>query len=188
MYYECPRCKTKNRIPFIGQCPNCGFTIDHLSGKRLSDFQQRKFKKHTELLYSDTISLDGEYNASFTHKGNEQLEDLINFTISYGDRVILPSTRGTHHNLAIISYVPEIIGSGTTIYNIGYLPCSGICIVSPQSYIFGHPFPVIDSWVRRNFKGTISKCKICGREAKIGQPMCRKCYRRYDNNWKNTLK
>jgi len=188
MYYECPKCKTKNEIPFIGKCPNCGFTIDHLSGKRLSDFQQRKFEQHNELLYSDTISLDGEYNASFTHKGNEQLEDLINFTISYGDRVILPSARGTYHNPAIISYVPEIIGSGTTIYNIGYLPCSGICIVSPQSYIFGHPFPVIDSWVGRNFEGIISKCKICGREVNIGQPMCRKCYRRYDNNWKNILK
>ena len=191
IYYNCPSCGKEFLAPFSGCCSNCGFSIDHLTGKCLSDFGRGKALKHTEPPKGTPISLeDGQYNAFFNYNGEAKLEYLVKFAISYGDRDILPPASGRRHeNPIIVSYIPEIIGSGTSIYNRNLLPCSGICVISPHSYEHGHPFPVIDNWVNEKYSCKITKCKFCGEEdTGFGQPFCVKCYNKYNINWENMVK
>lgn len=186
--YICPKCKNERHAPFKGHCAVCDFNIDHLSGKRLSDFQTSKYLKHTQLLHGSTITLtDSDYNASFDHNGDAKLEQLIQFTISYGKWAEIPSRSGQYTNPVIVSYVPEIIGAGTSIYEKDTLLCSGICIMSPQSYQFGHPFPVLDEWVNKNFNTFASTCSFCRKPTQFGQPFCHKCYQDRGSNWLNLI-
>jgi len=187
IYFSCPKCGNNSEAPFQNKCSFCGFNIDHLIGIRLSNHQQKKYEKHTSLLRGEGIALDdGEYNASFDHNGDANLVDLINFTISYGDRGQIPDSRGIYSNEAIVAYVPEIVGSGTSIYDRNCVPCSGICIISPQSYEYGHSFPTLDDWVTNNFSGK-SSCRYCGNQTDFGQPFCADCYNKCNIDWRQML-
>jgi len=173
----CPACGDRQNAPFTVPCPTCGFAIDHLTGIKLSDYQKKKRGEHDDLLHGRSIELHGkEYNASFDHNGDASLLDLLRFTISFGHRSVLPSSRGHYMNPVIVAYTPEVIGSGTSIYTPGLLPCSGICVVSPASYEFGHPYPVIQDWVQTTFGSIRTTCPYCGKPTEFGQPFCPECY------------
>ena len=140
----CPSCKEIIAGPFRLECPHCLFNIRGLVGQGTSDFQRRKWDQHTDILQGRDVHLyDKDFNASFDYNGHVLMTDLVRFTISYGDRAELPSPRGNHYNPVILAYIPEIIGSGTAIHYTGTVPCSGVCLISPQSVDYSHSFPVI---------------------------------------------
>jgi len=179
----CPKCKNLVDIPFGYYCPNCDFNIDALTGKTTSSFQAIKWNEHTDILQGRDIELYGkEFNASFDYNGFTKLEDLIRFTITYGDRGKIQSQRGNNENDIIVGFIPEIIGSGTAIYVNSEVPCSGVVIISPQSEMYAHSFPAIDQWINNKFLGHIGCCKLCGKEMPFGHTICNECYEKY-NNW-----
>ena len=180
---KCPKCKVLVQVPFGYNCPNCDFNIDALSGKTTSSFQKRKWNEHTDIIQGRDIQLYGkEYNASFDYNGIEKLEDLIRFTITYGDREQFKSKRGNYNNDIIIGFIPEIIGSGTAIYVNSEVACSGVVIISPQSEIYAHSFPAMDQWIDNKFLGQHGFCKLCGNKMPFGHPICKGCYEK-NNNW-----
>jgi hypothetical protein len=183
----CPKCGNAISGPFPQQCPYCPFNLSALAGRGTTSFQYLKWKKHSDLLQGQNIQLaKGEtYNTSFNFKGYAQLDDIVRFTVTFGDRTTLPSSRGAHQNPVIISYIPEQLGAGTAIYLPGTIPCSGICLISPQSDIYAHSFPVIDDWVQATFPGETSYCRICNAPTAFGQPICAECYAERDSDWHN---
>lgn len=184
----CPRCKKTIKGVFPSICPECGFTIDDLAGRGTSSFQQKNWQQHTELLYGGTISLFGkEYNASFDYKGVAKLDEMVRFTITYGDRALINDSRGINQNPIIVSYFPEPIGSGTAIHYHQLVACSGLMLISPHSFDYAHAFPVIDDWMKATFPGWKSNCKLCGTETDFGQPICAKCYNNGNNQWTELL-
>lgn len=185
----CPKCGNSISGVFPNQCPYCDFNLDALAGKGTTSFQVLKWQKHSDLLQGQNIQLGpGEvYNASFNYNGYAKLDDIVRFTITYGDRVTLPAAHGKYQNPVIISYIPEQLGAGTAIHFPGTVPCSGICLVSPQSDIYAHSYPVIDQWVQETFPGASSDCRICGASTAFGQPICEKCYAERDSSWENFL-
>ncbi len=189
MLIPCPKCGNEVEGPFPNQCPYCTFNLSALTGKGTTSFQQIKWDKHSDLLQGRNIQLydGGTYNASFDYNGYTQLEDIVRFTITYGDRVAIPSPRGGHQNPVILSYIPEQLGAGTAIHFPGTVPCSGICLVSPQSDVYAHSFPVIDEWVQVTFSNDSSYCRICNSPTAFGQPICEKCYVERGSDWKNFL-
>src|SRR5262249_45219284 len=127
------------------------------------------------------------HNASFDYNGLANLEDVLRFTVTFGDRATLLSSRGNHQNRVIITYIPEPIGSGTSICNPGSVPCSGVCLISPQSPTWSHTFPVMDDWVRQEFAGQTSACRFCGRQTGFAQPICALCYAANNGDWLSFL-
>ncbi len=189
IWFACPDCSSQRPAPFLPPCPNCGFSLDHLNGRQLSDWQRQKWKKHQELLQGSNISLHGgKWNASFTHNGNAALEDLVRFTISYGDTQVLSSPRGNNQNPVYLAYIPEIIGSGLAIATPGLVPCSGLCIVSPSSIQYGHTYPILDDWMQDHFSGLGSSCRLCHTPTAFGEVFCMQCYSGYANgDWQKLL-
>lgn len=184
--FRCPQCDGVLPSPFRPPCPSCGFSVDHLTGKSLSQsqFQQTKWNKHNELLYGSGISLHGgNWNASFTNNGNAALDELVRFTISYGDS----GTIGPRQHPLRFAYIPEIIGSGTRITTIGTVACSGVCIVSPGSVNYGHGYPVMDDWVQKNFSGMKSSCRLCSRPTSFGEVICSDCYDSNGADWRKFI-
>ena len=186
---SCPKCGYSFIGPFPSRCPNCPFDISALAGRGTTSFQMRKWNKHTDLLQGRDIQIQpGEiYNASFDYNGQANLDDLVRFTITFGDRTSLPSSRGNYLNPIIVAYTPEQIGAGTAIHFPGTVPCSGICLISPQSENYAHSFPVIDDWVQKTFAGTTSHCRVCNAITFFGQSICANCYGKYDRGWKTFL-
>ena len=93
--FHCPKCDGEQQAPFQPPCPYCRFDLRHLDGRDLSKPQVEKWHKHHALVSGHgLVVVDGRYNASFDHNGNAQISDLIRFTLSFGDREHLPSTRG----------------------------------------------------------------------------------------------
>ncbi len=183
----CPNCNTPVLSPFLIKCPYCAFDLTHLVGN-LSPQGQNKRIKHTELLTSGTIQLHkGEYNASFDHYGLQNLEELVRYALSYGHHATVKSPRGNHQNPVIVAYIPEIIGSGVSRYSADYLPASGICIISPSSVQWGHPYPMLDGWAQKEFNGLVGSCFRCGAVTPFGQTVCTKCYGEIGSNWKSLL-
>lgn len=186
----CIKCLAKLYVPFPEVCPYCGFSLEHLSDKKLSGFQKLKKDKHSDLLFGRKIQLYGSpYNASFDSYGDANLEDLIRFTISYGHRTKLPSKGGRHENEIVVAFIPEIIGSGVSIYDVTYAPvtCSGVAIISPTSEIYGHGFPVLDDWVHDRFKTEKGQCVSCGVQTAFGHSFCHKCYEARGQDWRKFL-
>lgn len=183
----CPKCGSANPIPFQGVCGNnCGFNLNHLAGKTLSAHQVKKKLKHNELIYGDTISLyGGEFNASFIHSEESHLDGLVRYAISFGDRATVPSPRGKHQNPVIVAFTPQTVGSGTsTVIYPKQVPCSGVCIISPASKEWGHPFPVMDEWVRSALPDLGKKCPGgCGSDLGFGIPFCGACFAARGGNW-----
>lgn len=189
VFCTCPRCGATLKTPFVPPCSNCGFEIDHLTGKHLSDFQKEKWDKHRELFCGATVSLgDGDYNASFNYAGDAKIDLLTKFAISYGHESTLPSPRGTYLNPVRVAFVPEIIGSGTSVGMIGNVPVSGFCLISPHSEMFGHSFPAITDWVTEIFGDVGGVCRFCGRATQFGLVVCDKCYTdSHVNDWTKLL-
>lgn len=182
--FTCPSCSAVVQGPFTGVCPDCGFNDKHLTGIQTSSFQSRKWHEHNDLLTGNTISLYGKtYNASFDQFGNQSLQEIIRYGITFGTRTTLAASRGNHINQVIVSYIPAIIGSGITAYTTGVYACSGICIISPQQYQFGHPFPILDSWVSQSFPNATTNCTVCGAPTQFGYAFCANCHTRYGKNW-----
>lgn len=184
----CPNCANHVPLPFPPTCPHCSFTIDGLTGKGTSSFQKKKDSQHRDLLYGRNVDLyKKQFNASFDFYGEAELPDLVRFSISYGDRTIVPSTHGSHPTELIVSYIPSVIGSGASIYGPGLLPCSGICLMSPASTGYAHSFPFLDDYVRSKFSGLSSTCRSCGDPTGFAQPFCTKCYQTKSLDWKSWL-
>ena len=188
MKSNCPRCKATINGVFPHKCPQCGFDVSSLAGHGTSSFQQIKWKEHTDLLYGDSVSLYGKtYNASFNYKGVADLEDMVRFTITYGDSATIKDARGIHDTPIILSYFPEVMGSGSAIHYHQMVGCSGLMVMSPSSFNYAHAFPVIDDWVQATFHDWKSKCKLCGRDTDFGQPICADCYASGHNKWTDLL-
>jgi len=182
----CPKCGNPISRPFPNQCPYCPFNLSALAGCGTTSFQVLKWNKHSDLLQGRNIQLaKGEiYNASFNYSGFAQLEDIVRFTVTFGDRTTLPSPHGGYQNPVIISYIPEQLGAGTAIHFPGTVPCSGICLVSPQSDSYAHSFPVIDEWVQATYSTNVSFCRFCKTPTAFGQPICADCYAERGSDWK----
>lgn len=185
---QCPSCNASVSAPFPTHCPYCAFNIDGLAGLGTSSFQARKDQQHRDLLFGRNVSLyNKQFNASFDYYGIAELPDIVRFAISYGDRTTVLSTHGNHPTPLIVSYIPAVIGSGTSIYNPGNLPCSGICLMSPASVNYSHSFPVLDDYVRTAFNGLSGACRACGVATGFAQPFCSVCYQQQSFDWKKWL-
>lgn len=190
MEFKCLKCGKTSMKPMSYPCFSCGFDIDHLTGIKLSQFQVRKWDEHSQLITGQNISLFGkEYNCSFDYNGISNISDLVTYTINYGTDVNIPSNRGAHVNPVKISFIPEIIGSGTSVYyNAGdTFPCSGCCVISPVSIDYGHPFPILRDWVIQEFGTQKSTCFICGKDVDFGLSICNECYEKKGGDWHEFL-
>src|SRR5258706_15563014 len=105
IFSSCPKCGHQVAGAFPSKCPNCTFDISALAGRGTTSFQVFKWNKHADLLQGRDIQLQsGEiYNASFDYNGHANLDDLVRFTITYGDRTTLLSARGSHQNPIILA-------------------------------------------------------------------------------------
>ncbi len=187
--YECPSCSGWHPAPFTGTCPSCGFNASHLSGTHLTDFQQRKYEKHTVLLTGSNIPLGPgqSYNASFDHSGDALLGDLVRFAVTYGDKGYVDSVHGGHKVQVRAAFVPEIIGTGTSYCSSGGIACSGVCLIAPQSFQWGHPIPMLDEWVAERFRGVEGTCASCGTNTPFGTAFCESCLGDIGYDWSVTL-
>ena len=184
----CPSCNAGVPAPFPRQCPFCPFTIDGLAGMGTSSFQLSKDSEHRDLLIGRSVSLyNKRFNASFDYYGNAELPDIVRFAISYGDRTTVMSTYGNHPTPLIVSYIPAVIGSGVSIYSPGVMPCSGVCLMSPQNAYYSHSFPVLDDYVRTTFGGLSGVCRLCGVATGFAQPFCLSCYQKESFDWRKWL-
>jgi hypothetical protein len=57
------------------------------------------------------------------------MDKLIRFTVAFGHRDLVSSGPGRTPSQVIVSYVPEVIGSGVSTLWSGVRACSGVCIV-----------------------------------------------------------
>jgi len=181
---SCPSCGGTVAGVFPASCPHCPFTIDALAGRGTSQFQRIKWGEHSDILAGRAIQLYGKtMNASFDFRGQAALDDLVRFTLTFGDRASLP-TRDGHANPVIVSFIPKPIGAGTVLYQAGTVPCSGICIVSAHSIQYGHSFPVIGPWVQQKFQRSPGLgCRICSSPTSFAQPVCDRCYTTIGGDW-----
>lgn len=185
--FLCPKCKSPFSGVFPKECPNCKFNIHGLAGKTTSEFQRKKLREHTDLLYGSQIQTYGkEFNTSFDFVGYAALEDIVRFDITYGEHTSVLSQHGNHQTEVIVCYLPAIIGSGVSVYSASPVPCSGIAIMSPGSANFGHPFPTMDDWVRTLNVGS-SVCKVCSAPTPFACPVCERCYLERQYDWRKLL-
>ena len=190
MHVTCPACSGMVAIPFPSACPLCFSTFDGIMGKGTSSFQIKNNQEHRDLLYGRDIALykGKTYNASFDFFGEAMLTNLVRLGLSFGHRATIPSVHGGHLTPVIVSYTPQIIGSGTSQYtSAGPLGCSGLLLMSPGSLIHSHSFPVLDDYVNRTFAGIPAFCTLCGKATGFGHGLCADCYAARDNNWLNFL-
>jgi hypothetical protein len=184
---HCPKCARPVIGVFPVSCPHgCGFSISGLAGRGTSQFQTTNWNKHSDILQGRSVPLHGgTFNASLNFRGHAALDDLVRFAITFGDPVAV-AHRG-HTNPAIICYVPEVIGSGTSLYSPGTVACSGLMLMSPASIDYAHSYPVLDEWMKQSpFHGAPSNCKQCGRATVVGQPLCSTCHSQ-GFDWVNML-
>jgi hypothetical protein len=116
-----------------------------------------------------------------------KLTDLLQFALTYGDRTTKPDSRWINNKLVIVAYTPEVIGSGSAIHYPSLVPCSGVMLMSPNSQVYAHSFPVIDEWVQKTFPTQKSICRICGSETGFGVPVCNNCYLKNGWDWQKLL-
>jgi hypothetical protein len=147
-----------------------------------------KWKEHTDLLYSGSVPLYGkQYNASFNYNGVADLEDMIRFTLTFGDTATIKDSRGINDTKVILAYFPEIFGSGSATHYHQLVACSGLMVMSPSSFNYSHAFSVIDEWIQNTFPGWQSTCRLCNEPTDFGQPICAKCYSSGNNKWTDLL-
>ena len=186
---HCPRCGAVVAGVFPSSCPHCPFTIDAIAGRGTSQFQRINWGQHSDILAGRGIQLyNKSMNASFDFRGHAVLDDLVRFTLTFGDRASL-LTRGGRANPIMVSFIPEPIGAGTVLYQAGTIACSGICIISPQSVQYSHSFPVLGLWVEQKFSQLPGLgCRICSSPTAFAQPVCARCYATIGGDWMRLLK
>jgi hypothetical protein len=171
-------------------CPSCGIDISHLDGTIKSTFQARKWNQHLDLVSGNSINLYGkDWNCSFDVSGFPKIADIVKFTLNYGQRLLLPSNRGTYVNDVYLTFIPEIIGSGVSTHyaTLDSQPCSGCCIISPQSVNYGHPFPILYDWVTQEWPTAKASCCVCGQSTHVGLTICWECYQKRGGDWTTFL-
>lgn len=184
----CPHCASVIPGPFPVECPHCDFHVRMLADMGTTRFQRKKWREHSDILQGVDIQLYGKtWNASFDHRGYANLQEIVRFALTYGDGGYVTSAHGDRRTPVIGVYIPEIIGSGTGLYQTGSLSCSGVCIISPGSTEWAHTYPVLDPWVQQHFGEALSVCRFCGAETAWGQPICGRCYDRYGAPWTEFL-
>ena len=184
----CPMCGGTVNGVFPVQCPYCPFNRTILATGGVTHWQRTKWSEHTDIIVGRNVQLYGKpYNASFDYNGATKLEDVLRFGITFGDRIILPSSRGPHTNPGIIAYIPETIGSGTSIYSPDLVPCSDLFLMSPHNLQWSHAFPVLDDWIRQYYGGRTSTCRVCGAQTGFAQPVCAQCYSANNGDWQSFL-
>lgn len=186
--HTCPQCQRKYFTAFPGVCP-CGFNIERLTGRNLSQFQQTKWNKHTQLYHGQQVSLigEGDYNASFNSTAIHEISDIVNFCLTFGSDSVIESNRGGHQNPVRIVFLPKIIGEGVSIDTTAGVSVSGCCIISPASINFGHIYPALTPWVKENFSTESTCCRSCGTETPFAMPFCEKCYPEHGSDWLKLL-
>lgn len=184
---SCPACQKSVSLPFPSRCPYCAFNIDGLAGRGTSSFQTGKYLQHGDILQGRNIGLYGkQFNASFDYNGSASLDDLVRFALSFGDRATVQPRNRPYITDYVVAYVPEIIGSGTSVINTGPIPCSGVALISPASVDYSHSFPVIDTFVQSTFANHKGSCKSCGATVSFGFPFCGTCYLLY-GDWRKLI-
>jgi hypothetical protein len=187
-HFQCFSCGFTSTRPITYPCQVCGQGIEHLDGTSLSAWNKSHWKQHTSLLTGSAIPLEGkEYQGSFDTVGYSKMSKLVEFTLNYGQWFTVKNRGHTNH--VCLSFVPEIIGSGVSIYlpPNEIQPASGFCLMSPQSKKHGHPYPVLDDWVSQKFSGIQGHCRLCGKSTQAGRTICLKCFAENENDWMRFL-
>jgi hypothetical protein len=186
--FNCVSCGSPMSTQLI-RCPGCFFDYGHLVNPTDPEAIEKK-EKHEELVLHGTLSLGtgpGKFNASFDYNGVSSLDKLVRFTVAFGHRTQISSGPGRTPSDVILSYVPEVIGSGISNFAAGPQSCSGICIISPTSPTWGHLFPAMDSWVQNKSPQTTWMCATCSNAVQFGQAFCPECYVKHGSDWRTFM-
>ena len=189
-FVSCPVCKTSQQGPFPKAGCACGFSLSGLAGLGSSVFQTRKDPQHRDIIYGRGIQLYGKpINTSFDYYGEANIVDIVDFALTYGERRKTKSLHGNHDTEVIVAYIPDIIGSGITKWSSSTPnPCSGICLMSPESTGgYEHSYAVLDDWVSAKFSGDSSVCRFCPKTTPFGLGICIHCFARNGNDWRNFI-
>lgn len=184
----CPVCTTELDGPFPLAGCHCGFNISGFAGLGTSAFQQRKDPEHRDLLFGRDLKLYGKpMNTSFDYYGDANLIQIVDYALTYGAKKSITSLHGNHSTEIIISYIPNVIGSGIIkTQSQQVYSCSGICLMSPES-IDGHEhsFAFLEDWIAGRFPGEVQKCSFCPNSVPLGIGICAQCMQKNGNNWLN---
>lgn len=187
----CPSCNRSMPGPFPLTGCACGFSLSGLAGKGTSAFQIKKDSQHRDILSGRGIQLYSKtLNTSFDFYGEANLIDVVDFALTYGEKRSILSSHGGHSTSVIVSYIPDVIGSGIQKASpSGVLqPCSGICLMSPESTSgFAHSFATLDDWVSQKFPGDSSVCKFCRKPTPFGLGVCIECFENNGRKWQNFI-
>lgn len=188
--FTCYKCHAPMSTQLI-RCPNplCGCDYGYIANPISAEAIEKK-DKHEELVTFGTLSFGdgpGKFNASFDFNGVASKDKLVRFALAFGHRTRISSGPGRIPSDVVLAYVPEIIGSGVSKFWSGNLACSGICVISPASEQWAHPFPAMDSWVRSKNPGRAWKCTTCPNPVPFGHAFCSDCYARHGSDWRTFL-
>ena len=171
------------------RCPKCLCDYSSLLNPSAPEAIEKK-EKHFEMVLHGTLSLGdgpGRFNASFDHNGAASQEKIVRFVAAFGHRESISSGPGREPSEAIVSYLPEVIGSGVSKFWSGEIPCSGVCIISPASPVWGHLFPAMDNWIKHRDSGTERVCIRCPNFVSFGHPFCATCYAELGSDWRTFI-
>lgn len=186
----CPICSTTQPGPFPRAGCSCGFSLSGLAGYGTSQFQLKKDPQHRDILFGRDIQLNKKpFNTSFDYYGAANLVDIVDYALTYGDKRTIQSLHGGHNTEVIVSYIPDIIGSGLSkFHNSTVSACSGVCLMSPESINgYDHSFAVLDRWVTTKFAGESSCCRFCSKSTPFGIGVCTECFSKNGNRWQNFI-
>lgn len=188
--FTCFCCHTPMTTQTI-RCPNpvCGCDYGYISQPTSPEGIAKK-EKHEELVTVGSLSYGdgpGKFNASFDYVGVASKDKLVRFALAFGHRTQVSSGPGRAPSDVALAYVPEIIGSGVATFWSGYQACSGICVISPASEKWAHPFPAMDSWIKQKDPGLAWTCATCPRAVPFGHVFCGDCYARHGSDWRTFM-
>jgi len=187
---NCPICKNPLPAPVGDTCLICTNSYEFLWNPSPHSFGAEKLDDHSVIVRAEPLCLKPgrTYQSSFDAWGYENRKDLARFAISYGHSG--QANFGSKDYEVRVAYIPEILGSGISAhqFTVGPTPCSGILLLSPNSILYGHPYPILDVWVQQKF-GTVQKsCLACGCAVSFGHPMCSQCYASIAaNDWRKLM-
>jgi hypothetical protein len=187
---QCPICKTSLQGPFPLDGCSCGFNLSGLAGSGTSSFQKKKDPEHRDIVCGRGIGLYGKaINTSFDYYGEANLVQIVGYALTYGERRTIMSVHGGHPTEVIVSFIPDVIGSGVKKGTPGLVQaCSGICLMSPDSTAgHDHSFAALDDWVSAKFQGAVSKCFWCGKSTSFGFRTCEQCFLKNGNDWRKLI-
>jgi hypothetical protein len=174
----------------LSSCPNCGFSLSPLITPASPQASVKRIK-HTEVILTGTVSVGtgpSGYNASFDHNGLASVGEVIRYTVAFGHRGTISSGPGRTPSDAIVAYLPETIGSGTSNFQSGLTAVSGLCIFSPASPTWGHAFPAMDAWIQGHTPLSSFVCARCHGPTSFGHAFCSKCSAEWGLDWRLLLR